>query len=65
MVLNKELLKLLEIFCEGNSDSTIKFFFEEYKKGRYVLKSNNNGTITELNYFSNDEQLIDFLVLHY
>ena len=63
-MLDKRLLRLLDIFCEGQSDTTIKFFYEEYKENKYVLKSNNQGKITVLEYFNNNQQLYEFLSIY-
>ena len=63
-MLDKRLLRLLDIFCEGQSDATIKFFYEEYKENKYVLKSINQEKETVLDYFNNNQQLYEFLSIH-
>ena len=63
-MLDKRLLRLLDIFCEGESDTTIKFFYEEYKENKYVLKSINQGKVTVLEYFNNNQQLYEFLSIY-
>lgn len=63
-MIDKRLLRLLDIFCEGQSDTTIKFFYEEYKENKYVLKGNNQGKVTVLEYFNNNQQLYEFLAIH-
>ena len=41
-MIDKRLLRLLDIFCESESDSTIKFFYEEYKENGNKKKNARN-----------------------